>query len=1117
MSILALLTNLPLLTSITIAWWLTFEYQDLFAEIHPGRYPNDGSIIYAMLRKLDGQTTHYLKLTGTCVAACAFALLILNIVLRSLREAGKQVAYSRELGRISVINDEPGVFERGSMKLYRDIKSGPVLEMIPKEVVYGGGEVKQVSYTFKTPESTPIKSESVLPSGYIPIPVSPGEAPRGLVMISLDGELVGMGTRIGNLLTTARHVVETPGDLRLGLPFHDAKTLPLSMHNREYHLSGDASPATVFEHTGRDLVAYSFDSSFWTKLGVSAFSPKHLSKNSTGAFRVFTYSSKGLVKSVGNLSSDARLETKRGLLSHTASTIDGYSGSPLIGKVNGVEKLLGVHVAGGNQRGKNYAVTIWSVMRLLEVAGVSTKSAFGSLASLLTSESQGAAYYDKNPQQEEFSEWDDTEEREMPKLVEHYDLPSAKAMARDHDNFLAEVDERDEPTAKQTRGEDRFNFAAPKGAAWDDMVDESTRLKDKGEKKYDEAHSLYLQFIKELARVKSESKPAVTFADPEKEPSPGMSSQKMRRPYTSCWPEGTPAELRDTANFWSTNESDLSALAPEPSARPCQEDLHDWMKSGSATSLALLSNVGIDTIREDPVLVKYWDYVACGQFIPSAPEQMETENQTKDCKSRSLAGKDGKPIATCIGRYAAKYSAPSKKLRKPSAAQAKVLESAGIKMGTLENPEFVLPPHGPADILASLDYQLKRVDRSSSWAQIKKSPETRKILANLAKEYPQTTTGLLDFPKLIDRMINHLEGDKSSGFSAMYLPGQKQAWKDNDETLKYMVTARLALRVAAGDKIHHYTPEEMVSLGLKDPEVLQIKEEPHKKKKISKKRWRLIWLSSVVDVVTQMVTHFSQNKADIASYQDGILKSQTMGMGHSDEGIACMGNVIEHMTQNGKLRLKFEDVSGWDIGVLRDMWYFDAEARCICLKEGEHRPLEETLLWAEAAISSTHVVVIGKYVWTIHDFGIMGSGVYSTSATNCRGRTAELQACGAMKSCALGDDALYTGTVDKEMFSSLGHIVDSEEAGEADPEGPVSYTSHSYVKKPSGWTAQFEQIDKMLVKLVLTAGPTGPKPDQVSGCKFAIRHTPSAQEKFNKLVEEQGWKELVSAIPAEIQ
>lgn len=531
------------------------------------------------------------------------------------------------------------------------------------------------------------------------------------------------------------------------------------------------------------------------------------------------------------------------------------------------------------------------------------------------------------------------------------------------------------------------------------------------------------------------------------------------------------------------------------------------MESGDASALARLSNVGVDAIRKDDVFAKFWDYVASGK-IGSAGTKPQ----------RTMPGKDGKPIATCIGRYAAKFSPPAKKMRSPTQAQVDVLTSAGVPMGTPADPEFVLPPHGPADILASLEYQLQRVDRSSSWKEIKKKSDyTQRVLTKLAKEYPETTTGVTDFPKLINKLISHLDGDKSSGFSAMYLPGQKEVWKENDALLKYMVTARLALRVAAGDKIHHYTPEEMIDLGLKDPEVLQIKEEPHKKKKIANRRWRLIWLSSVVDVVTQMVTHFAQNKADIVSYQEGTLKSQTMGMGHSDEGISCLGEVIDHMTEGGDLRLKYEDVSGWDLGVLRDMWYFDAEARCVCLKPGQHRALEETLLWAEAAISSAHVVVIGQYVWTIDHYGIMGSGVYSTSATNCRGRTAELQACGAKYSTALGDDALYTGDVDTEMFATLGHVMDKEEVGESDPQGPVSFTSHSYEKKDGVWTAEFEQINKMLVKLVLTSGPNGPKPDQVSGCKFAIRHTPSAKAKFDKIVEEQGWLDIVAAIPEEVQ
>lgn len=1113
----------------------------------------DGSVIAALLAKLDCVTRdHY---DGACnvFAIICLTYLVVHVLVECYCYVALQDRYDRALGAVTAVDDESGVFVRGGKRVFRDVPHGPAMELLPKEVVRQG-DVFKVVYDFGTAQqASSIMSESVLPSGYRPIPITKSEAPKGLVMISSGGEQVGMGGRIGNLLLTARHVGDTSGELRVGLPQLNAPTLPLSMAIKVHHLTGDKPPSANYEHTGRDIVAYEFEPSFWTKLGVSSFSPKQLSKNCNGNFRAFTFSSEGLVKTEGYLVSDARREKREGLLSHSASTIAGFSGSPMVGRVNGVEKLFGLHIAGGNDTGKNYGVTIWSIMRLLEVAGVSTKTAYGKIASLLQNESHGSPYYDKEPKQEQYENWYDDPELE--------ELNSSKFLDQSHDNFMARGEENG-----ATEDLSRKSKKALKGPSWADMMDEARVLFGQVTSESKSPDDFLAEFKTLLTRFAEEEppckSPAMDVAERRKHvtlkeslaksemnshgrvilrnpraakgratvpwrvdgpPNPaslplpfGMVSESaapkgcprdIHRPYTSCWPEDTSNALLKDQEFWSVNDQDRSNFAKENEPRACKEDVYKWMVVGETSALAALTNVGIDAIRDERVFDKYWDYVDSGKM-----------NKFDPADQRTLDGGDGKPIANCIGQYPAKFNASAKKTRAPTQQQIDALEKAGVRMGTVEDPEFVLPPHGASEVLASLEYQLKRVKRTSSWEEIKKrSDSTQRILTKLAKEYPRTSTGITDFPKLIDKLIDHLDGERSSGFSAMYLPGQKQAWKDDPDQLKYMVTARLALRVAAGDKIHHYTPEEMIAHGLKDPEVLQIKEEPHKKKKAVNKRWRLIWLSSVVDVVVQMVSHFTQNKADIASYQDGHLKSQTMGMGHSDEGIECLGEVIEHMTESGKLRLKYEDVSGWDIGVLRDMWYFDAEARCICLKPGEHRALEETLLWAEAAISSVHVVVIGNYVWTIHTYGIMGSGVYSTSATNCRGRTAELQACGAKYSTALGDDALYTGEVDKEMFATLGHVMDKDEVGEADPKGPVSFTSHSYEKKDGVWTAQFEQIDKMLVKLVLTAGPAGPKPDQVAGCKFAIRHTPSAQLKFNGIVEEQGWTDHVAAVPEGVQ
>jgi hypothetical protein len=153
------------------------------------------------------------------------------------------------------------------------------------------------------------------------------------------------------------------------------------------------------------------------------------------------------------------------------------------------------------------------------------------------------------------------------------------------------------------------------------------------------------------------------------------------------------------------------------------------------------------------------------------------------------------------------------------------------------------------------------------------------------------------------------------------------------------------------------TPKQMVDAGLQDPRVPFIKGEPHGKNKQESKRWRLIWVCSVVDILAAGITHRRQDKADINSYQEGFSGYHCVGMGHHDDGIEALGNVLDRIgSTTGKLTSS--DVKGWDFGVRRQWLLYDGLRR---IRLGPGTSLFDELIWCEQM--STSGALISCATW----------------------------------------------------------------------------------------------------------------------------------------------------------
>jgi hypothetical protein len=259
----------------------------------------------------------------------------------------------------------------------------------------------------------------------------------------------------------------------------------------------------------------------------------------------------------------------------------------------------------------------------------------------------------------------------------------------------------------------------------------------------------------------------------------------------------------------------------------------------------------------------------------------------------------------------------------------------------------------------------------------------------------------------------------------------------------------------------------------------------------------------MLDSVCQAVVHKTQNKADIEAYHVGDLNSQTVGMGHHDEGIERLGKTLDAVSFGNTEKIYCSDASGWDVSVSRDAIYFDTERRIGCFTEYDEASAE--LLWLEAACNTAHILVIGGLLYALTVFGVTASGITSTSAQNSPIRAIMLLLCGAWAVATQGDDEFHTGSILQWLLDQTGCITKGE-MHESGPNGPVEFTSHILEKVDGEWVAKFGNVYKMLAHLDLRRTPgCPPQPEMVAGMRFALRHTPEADALLLQFIELMGW------------
>jgi hypothetical protein len=291
-------------------------------------------------------------------------------------------------------------------------------------------------------------------------------------------------------------------------------------------------------------------------------------------------------------------------------------------------------------------------------------------------------------------------------------------------------------------------------------------------------------------------------------------------------------------------------------------------------------------------------------------------------------------------------------------------------------------------------------------------------------------------------LYDSLEKEKSQGWTEALKPGTKAVWDSPEDfaVLIKFVKCRLFVRHVFGlETIKKISPRDAVYYGLKDPEKLFIKDEPHPEKKFLEDRFRLIWAPSLADTLLLGLSTRRFDKQNISCYQFGDISEYGIGMGHHDLGLLRTGQVMGSMVANafraGQSKISGADYSGYDFSMPRDAFMEVSKVRKNKVERSEARVLEYEAEWAdfleyahtmldiEHLLLSAHVVAVAERLYTVRAFGIVGSGTLVTGSNNTMANILMTRAAGADELHCVSDDNVYRGHVRKDILSDFGLVL----------------------------------------------------------------------------------------------
>lgn len=475
----------------------------------------------------------------------------------------------------------------------------------------------------------------------------------------------------------------------------------------------------------------------------------------------------------------------------------------------------------------------------------------------------------------------------------------------------------------------------------------------------------------------------------------------------------------------------------------------------------------------------------------------------------------GRDSLRFVGKAPTHGSCPSTKMEMPPPEAYDFLRKAGM-IDDEGNPTGVWPARGPNAVHDSLKYQLGRKNPDASVV-------SKEHLAQYSEGFPAISSSKeLKLRQIITQAIDAVDDGKSAAWSTCYGTQTKGDFCRSADCIPVTVVTLALKMVTDPATLLQWSPHQRFQAGLMDPEDTFVKKEIHPWKKAMNGRWRIIWNGSVRMELLDRILHSEQNSVELVMYQTGQTHTpdyptfgSAAGMGHHDEGIQTLIDAFKRLGIYPEGTCL--DASGWDITLSLAMILCDGWRRAYLALSGGAPMAFARALMNRAITMASHLVKIGVDVFEVCMLGIIGSGLFSTAASNSfiRGFT-HSSAYWSIDdrislSLDMGDDCVSPDEVldtHLEFWHKMGLIMDPDDQGDVAEDGYVEFTSHEFDIESK--TATFANGKKLMMRLAF-AGLKGLTTEQVGGVLFALRHTPDIRQQVKELLLDLEQRSYVAA------
>lgn len=334
----------------------------------------------------------------------------------------------------------------------------------------------------------------------------------------------------------------------------------------------------------------------------------------------------------------------------------------------------------------------------------------------------------------------------------------------------------------------------------------------------------------------------------------------------------------------------------------------------------------------------------------------------------------------------------------------------------------------------------------------------------------------------------------SSGATSRFLSDTKKNWvKEHAEEATDLAITRIILIAACGNDIQYLSEVEMVELGLKDCLDSFIKGELHSPNKMLQRRYRLIWISSLIDIIVQSLLHKADNAYFTEAYQKGFMNSAATGLGHDDRGVERM--VQAFMAENLENHNVSCDATAFDLSIDYEFIRADAERRADVVQGSA----VADLIVNYSFVLSRHILNNNGDVWAVKKFGVTTSGMISTTSQNTFARSCQAAYAGCTNWVCSGDDLVADFKFDSDILAADLQIATRDET---DNFGTTDFTSHNidFMRR----TAAHTNTEKLLWTLHHKVSDVCNNPNRLGAVLHVLRNTPGVKDDVQEIVDRHG-------------